>query len=132
MQRLLGVALLIGLVAAVSVAYASRGRARASGATCSAPQPNRVLHVANLTTTYRCAVARTIVRRVLSPKGCGLSYNDGFTVATCRFVINGRSWRCASIANPNVAHLKKSYFDVGCTSSRIYATTHFDLKGFAR
>ena len=129
-RKLLGVAALIGLVAVVSVAYASGGRGHSLASNCSTPQPNRVLHVVNLTTTYKCAVASTIVRRVLGPKGCGLSYNDGFTVATCRFLITGHTWRCASIANPNWAQRKESYFDVGCTSYRIYATTHFDLKGY--
>lgn len=104
---------------------------RVSAGMCSAPQPNRVLHVAHLWTTYRCSIARTLVRRVVGPNGaCGLSYNDGFTISTCGFVIAGHRWTCAEIAHLNPPHRQKPYFDVGCTSYRIYASTNFDLEGF--
>jgi hypothetical protein len=79
-------------------------------------------------------VAIILVRRVLSATGCGLSYNDGFTVSTCRFRISGRRWLCASIAHPNDARLASSYFDVGCATNAadFGASTQFDLRGFAK
>jgi hypothetical protein len=126
----------IGLVAAVSGAYASRAQKHAMTTACSAPQPNRVLRVVRLTTSYRCSVASTLVRRVLDPKGCGLSYNEGFTLSTCRFRVTGRKWMCASIAHPNYTRRAASFFDVGCTSYSptpyFAASTQFDLRGFAR
>jgi hypothetical protein len=120
---------LLALAAAAAVATASFALSRAAATSCRAPQPNKALRVLHLTTTYKCSVAGVVVRQVLSAHGCGLSYNQGFTVSTCQPRITGRSWLCVSIAHVNNARPKMSYFDVGCAAKTLYASTQFDLRG---